>query len=102
MEAYDIPKGMDRKVISVDIDDYIAKGDYSKKECTPIVEMIEKVNELYKKGHIIIYHTARLPHFYSLTYAWLTKNGVFFHAIRMGKLKADVYLDDKNGNINDL
>lgn len=92
----------DRKVIAVDIDGYISRGKYYKEECKPIQKRIDQVNELYKQGHTIIYHTARLPHWYELTYAWLRKQGCFFHAIRMGKLKADCYLDDRNANIEDL
>lgn len=94
-----------RKIISVDIDGYIADNYQFSLEArtpTPRKEVIEKVNDLYRKGYTIIYHTARQPDYYRVTYAWLVDNGCLFHALRMGKMRADYYLDDRNANIDDL
>lgn len=85
-----------RKVYAVDIDGVIAKGRFWDEECTPMTENIEKINDLYKKGNIILYHTARHPQYYEVTYAWLIKQGCYFHALRMGKMSADYYIDDRN------
>ena len=90
-------------IISADIDGYITNGEHFwEQEPTPNIDVIGKLNHLYKKGHCIIYHTGRHPSYYEITYAWLMKHGCFFHAVRMGKLSADVYLDNKNGVIEDL
>lgn len=92
-----------RKIISVDIDGFVTQGEqFWDQEPTPKRDVIEKINELYKNGHVIIYHTGRHPCYYEVTYAWLIKYGCFFHALRMGKLSADVYLDDRNSNLEDL
>lgn len=99
-------KKMDRRTVSVDIDGYIAeKTDYTSYDFInfkPIKEMIDKVNELYRNGYTVIYHTARPDEFYASTKAWLINNGCRFHALHMGKLRADFYLDDRNANIDDL
>ena len=92
----------DRKVLAIDIDDTVSTGRFWVEEPQPITETIQKVNKLYKDGHIIIYHTARHPSYYELTYAWLVRHGCFFHALEMGKLGAEHYIDDKNTNIDDL
>ena len=95
------------KIIGVDIDGYIAdpldKKDRHKYWLSkPRKDMIEKVNKLYENRNIIIYHTGRAPIYYTETFAWLIKNGCKFHALRMAKLNADFFLDDKNANIEDL
>lgn len=93
---------MRRKVIAVDIDGVVADGLFWKEECTPRLKEIEEINNLYKKGATIIYHTARHPKYYELTYAWLIKQGCYFHALRMGKMNADYYIDDRNRTIEEL
>ena len=99
------------KIISVDIDGFISEkmpslpGEYIREDFESFVpkkDVIEKVNNLFRKRYIIIYYTARHPRHYEQTYAWLIKQGCYFHALRMGKLRADYYLDDKNANIDDL
>ena len=48
------------KLIAVDLDWTLCTGKFWEEECTPIPEMIEYVNSLYKKwAHIIIW-TARM------------------------------------------
>jgi len=71
-------------------------------EVMPDEEMLEKINKLYKQGHKIIYHTARHPDYYGQTYAWLVENGAYFTDLEMGKLTADVYIDDKALNVDDV
>lgn len=90
------------KRIAVDIDKTVATGIFWDEDCEPIEENLEKINDLYKKGHTIIYHTARHPQYYSMTYAWLIEHGAYFHALEMGKLTADVYVDDKALHVDDL
>ena len=99
------------KIVSVDIDGYIAEKMPSKRgefirenfdEFIPIPSMIERVNNLFRKRYVIIYHTARHPRHYEQTFAWLLRQGCYFHALRMGKLRADYYLDDKNVDVDEL
>ena len=90
------------KIIAVDIDGTIATGKFWAEDCEPIEDNLEKINQLYFDGHTIIYHTARHPRYYELTYSWLVKHGAYFHALEMGKLTANLYIDDKALNVNDI
>lgn len=85
-----------KEVYAVDIDGVVAEGRFWDEECTPITENIEKINDLYKQKNVIIYYTARHPQYYEMTYAWLIKQGCYFHALRMGKMSANYYIDDRN------
>ncbi len=96
-----------QKIIGIDIDGCVAdplekkdRHDYSLS--VPRKDMIAKVNKLYEDKYVIIYHTGRSPVYYPETYAWLVKHGCKFHALRMGKLSADWYCDDKNITIDEL
>lgn len=91
-----------RKIYAVDIDGVVAKGKFWEGECEVVKETLDKINTLYLQGHTIIYHTARHPQYYALTYSWLVKVGAYFHALEMGKLTADYYIDDRNLLLHDL
>lgn len=100
-------KDTKRVVIAVDIDGYICEGEFLRggyliNNCIPRINVIEKVNTLYHKGSVIIYHTSRPSQFYRETHEWLRSNGALFHALVMDKLRADHYLDNRNSNIDDL
>ena len=87
------------KIVSVDIDGCIAQPLNDKDRhkywlCDPYKEMIKKVNKLFEDRYVIIYNTGRAPKYYKETFAWLIKQGCKFHALRMGKLRADYYIDD--------
>jgi len=81
------------------------EGDYS--EALPIQERIDKVNQLYKEGHEIVFQTARgmgrsdnnigyaNRAFYDLTRQQLLDWGVQFHSLFLGKPAGDFYIDDK-------
>ena len=60
----------------------------------PRLDIIEKVNELFKKNFIVIY-TARKDELLTATLEWLEKHEVQYHAISNRKLGADLYIDDK-------
>ncbi len=102
----DILKNPNDKLIAVDLDGTLSKGEYwetSDKEPEPIKEMIDFVNSLYKKGAHIVIYIARFPSMYQYTLAWLIKHGVLFHGINMRvKIGADCYIDDKAINIKDI
>ena len=92
-----------RKVINVDIDDTLTNGEkFWEAEPTPNNGTIQLVQELYMNGHIIIIHTAREWGCATATAAWLTKNGVPYHGIKMEKGGADFYVDNKNIHVMEL
>ena len=86
------------KVIAVDVDGTLTKGTAWNAEdainAEPRMEIIEKVNKLYKSNFIVI-HTARRDDMYQATKDWLSMYGVKYHAIAMEKMAADFYFDDK-------
>lgn len=86
--------------IYVDIDNTIAQtpdGDYE--QAKPITENIQKINELYERGHHINYWTGRgtitkidwLP----LTKKQLDSWGCKYHSVQLGKPAFDLFIDDK-------
>ena len=91
-------------IIYIDIDDTICisdgSGDYSKSK--PIKEAIDKANELYDKGHTIVYWTARGT-MTGIDWREVTENqfkdwGVKYHELKFGKPAYDLFIDDKNMN----
>ena len=89
--------------IYIDIDDTICKTkgtDYA--GAIPIQKAIDKVNDLYEKGHRIVFWTARGTvsgiDYISLTMRQLNQWGVKFHQLKMGKPSYDLFIDDKNIN----
>jgi hypothetical protein len=85
---------------AVDIDNTICIticGDYP--NAKPITERINLVNNLYKKGHTIIYWTARGSEskidWSDLTRQQLELWGCLYHSVVMGKLSYDLLIDDK-------
>ena len=96
-----------QRIIAVDIDGCIAeplgkKDRHNYSLSIPIKDTIAKINKLYEDRYVIIYYTWRALLYYEQTYAWLIKHGCKFHALRMGKLHADYYIDNNNINIEDL
>lgn len=103
-ELLKIIKNPNDKVIAVDLDGTLCHGEFwGDDEPTPIKERIDFLWELYKKGGHIIIYTARAPRYFEATNAWLIKHDVPFHGIAMQKkIGADVYIDDKALNIDDV
>jgi len=62
----------------------------------------EEVFKLYdNKDNFIVIHTARPEHIRKETEQELADKGIKYHALVMAKLRADVYIDDKNsGGLN--
>ena len=92
----------------IDIDGTICttkSGDYDRS--IPIIERIAFVNNLFEKGHKVVYFTARgmgssneNQEAASLKWFNFTKNqleswGAKHHELIMGKPSADYYIDDK-------
>tara|TARA_Y100001963_G_C6423897_1_gene283940 strand:+ start:52 stop:345 length:294 start_codon:yes stop_codon:yes gene_type:complete len=94
-------------VIFIDIDETICISpedrDYNKS--APIVENIQKANDLYDEGHTIVYWTARGSvsglDWTELTQKQLKGWGVKYHDLRLDKPYYDVFIDDKNINTRD-
>ena len=99
---------MDKLTYVVDIDNTICTqtyGDYS--QAKPFFDRIQKINELYDDGNIIIYFTARgmgrgknsvriaYDACFNETYEQLVSWGCKFHRLMLGKPYADYYIDDK-------
>lgn len=91
-------------VIYIDIDETICHSpdvpDYTKSY--PILENIQKANELYEQGHTIVYWTARGTKT-GIDWREHTENqfkewGVKYHELKFGKPNYDVFIDDKNMN----
>lgn len=86
----------------VDIDDticYLPEGTRDYRDSIPHFDRIDKINQLYKDGHVIIYWTARGGHT-GIDWTDVTKNsldkwGCLYHEIRMRKPNYDVWIDDK-------
>jgi histidinol phosphatase-like enzyme len=95
-------------IIFVDIDGTICNTpdvtDYSKSY--PIKENIKIANDLFDKGHTIIYWTARgtvtKKDWRYITEKQLKKWKVKYHELRMGKPYYDLFIDDKNINAKDF
>tara|TARA_R110002074_G_scaffold401623_2_gene600397 strand:- start:355 stop:651 length:297 start_codon:yes stop_codon:yes gene_type:complete len=91
-------------LIYCDIDETICKTpdsrDYS--QAKPIYERIAKINDLYNKGHTIIYWTARGTvtgtDWREITEQQLTRWLVKYHELHFGKPAYDLFIDDKNIN----
>ena len=92
-------KNSNRKVYNIDLDGTLTNGElFWKQEPTPNKNAIEKTQNLYADGNIIIIHTARQWWLSCETVAWLIKNKVPFHGIFMAKGGSDCYIDDKAQN----
>ena len=102
----------------VDIDGTICqhpKGNRNKyRDAVPLRERIAEINDLYIKGHTIIYFTARgmgrhnndrqkaYDEFYDFTLKQLCSWGCMFNDLWLGKPSGDFYIDDKGINSNDF
>ena len=91
-----------RRRIGVDLDGTLCKGQHwnTEQECLdaiPITEIIGYVNKLYKDNFIIIY-TARQNWLMNVTFDWLDKNSVKYHAVMNKKCPLDILIDDTARN----
>jgi dTDP-glucose 4,6-dehydratase len=96
-----------KKSFVMDIDGTICTqsgSDYAL--ASPIFEMIDAANKLYAKGHEIIYFTARGSttgiDWRELTEKQLSKWGVKYHKLILGKPYGDYYVDDKAVKIDEF
>lgn len=92
--------------IYVDVDDTICKTDgMNYPDSEPIMENIQRVNELYEDGHYIVYWTARGQKsgidWTELTTQQLKDWGAKYHDLKLTKPPYDVFIDDKVVNSRD-
>ena len=103
---------------NVDIDGTICfpgKGEGKRyTHAIPRWDRISKINDLYIKGHEIIYHTARgmgtfdndrgeaYEKYYDFALKQLRDWGCMFNDLYLGKPAADYYIDDKGINSEDF
>ena len=90
----------------------LTEGDYENAQ--PFPSRIEKINKLYEEGNHITFFTARgmgrtndnhkeaISMFYNLTLTQLTKWGLKFHRLVLGKPSGDIYVDDKGVKDNEF
>jgi len=60
----------------------------------PIEQNIRKLKLLYSQGHRIIIYTSRPEIDTEVTKKWLNEHLIPYDELRMGKPRADVYVDD--------
>ncbi len=81
---------------------------FSRSMAKPLEGAVESINKLYDEGNTIIIYSARTWMEYEMTMDWLTKYGVKFHQLILGKPIGDVWIDDRaityNGwdNVNEV
>ena len=90
-------------IYAVDIDGTLSEEDENPEnwfryaDCVPIQETIDKINELHGEigdtTHTIVLYTARFEEDRMVTQQWLSKHGVKYHRLIMGKFRADIYVD---------
>lgn len=103
-ECLDVINNPSGKLICVDMDGTLCKGEsWGHGYSEPYRDRIEFINNLYNNGANLIIYTARFPEMYAKTAAWLTKYGVRYHGIAMGKKPgATIYIDDRALNAEDV
>ena len=94
-------------IIYIDIDKTICQSpeDRDYNLSIPILANIEKANKLYEAGHRIVYWTARGTltgaNWREVTEKQFVDWGVKHHALEFGKPYYDLFIDDKNMNVED-
>ncbi len=68
---------------------------YSRSMAKPLDNAVESINRLYDEGHTIIIYSARTWMEYEMTVDWLSRYGVKYHQLMLGKPVGDVWIDDR-------
>jgi hypothetical protein len=98
-------KNLVGKIICVDLDNTLCKGTYwlGDKEHPPVNEkMADYVRSLDDRGAFIIIWTARPLKALTKTYRWLGANNLQYPIALRIKPPADLYIDDKALNVDDI
>lgn len=94
-----------RMLIAVDLDGTLCvEGEEWRRysEAEPILVAIEKVNRLHTIGHTIVIYTARFLEDELVTKQWLGKHAVKYHKIVFGKIRADLYIDNRSSRMEEV
>jgi len=96
-----------KKIIAVDLDQTLTIGEYNYwkddiDDIKPNEKVVEWVKQQYWEGNFIVIYTARKEMNRFITEMWLKKYVVWFHVLVMDKLRADIYLDDRNMKLEDI
>ena len=67
----------------------------------PISTAIAYINSLFADGNEIVIYTSRVEEDREITEKWLRRNGVNYHRVIFGKLRADLYIDNNSMNIKE-
>ena len=90
----------------VDIDGTICTQAENYAEAMPLLNRIERINQLYDEGHTIVYFTARGTEtgidWREITERQFKMWGVKYHDLIFGKPAADYYLDDRMLNLDTI
>jgi len=68
----------------------------------PNKKAIAKINVLFGQDHRIIIYTARPECDREVTTMWLDEHKVRYHKLVMGKIRADVYVDNAAKRIDEI
>jgi len=102
------------KVYVIDIDGVICTEDVDVPDRLPYKSRIDMLNQLYDDGNVITYFTARGMNsqdnnqlladekYRELTTHQLDKWGCKYDRLFFGKPNADVYIDNKNGDMHEF
>lgn len=61
----------------------------------PLDNAVESVNGLYYEGHTIIIYSVSTWMEYEMTVDWLSRHGIKYHQLMLGKPVGDVWIDDR-------
>ena len=88
-------------IYAVDIDGVLCQeGSFPNyHKAVPLRENIDKVRKLFETGHEVILYSSRFEEDREVTEQWLTKHSVRYSRLILGKIRADIYVDDRNGNL---
>ena len=81
---------------------YAKQGSIDYSTASPYKDRIEKINNLYDQGNVVVYWTSRGSrtgkNWFNLTLNQLNTWGAKFTELKMGKPHFDLFIDDKNIN----
>jgi hypothetical protein len=87
----------------IDIDNTICKEEGPVINRKPWTDRVEKINQLYDDGHIIIFYTARgnksgrgEEYYGPITKAQLSAWGVKYHELYFKPFDGDIFIDDRS------
>ena len=88
---------IDKKNIMIDIDGTVSEDipneeAYRFADAIILDNSVENVNNLYNKGHIITFFTARKEIHREVTEEWLNKHGFKYHQLLMNKPRGGNYV----------